>query len=212
MLTGCASAPVQQLDPKVYHERSLKFFVNGIEYDGIAVLPERDSHTIKFKAFGDHDLFVLRTCGREVRFEKEGGTFKYVYTPTDGVERKAQCKISVASIDDRGRHGWASIYLDSKAYTHAGLLKCNGKQSNTSGVSACQSKQGLITEISFKSKTIAAKNKCGVPSGVSAKVYQFKTPNRECSVVFMGIDKVDGKRPRHLMHLTGHESSYMRKN
>jgi len=202
-LVGCASTI--KLDQETFHERNLKYQVQGIEYHGIGVLPPRKSHTFKIYAHGDHDLLVLRTCGREVRSQDKGSSYKYIYTPVDSVERSPLCKISIASIDNKGRHGWASAYLDDPRFKLKGELRCNGKQWGTSGVSACQAKRGLISEIVFNAPAVAASNKCGVVPGKMLLTHRFKMPNKECSVAFSTSDK-----RLHLMHLTGYHTTYMR--
>jgi hypothetical protein len=196
ILGGCAASS-QQLNPAVLYKRDMLVTVNGFQGDGVLVAPKADSYTMQIDAQGKLDLFTLTTCHREQTREKAGekGWFKdksrvaLEFIPVPGIESGGfACPLELGGYEQvKGRHSWALIDFEDPGTDLPAKLKCNGSESNTRGVSICQSRQGLVQEITFSEPVLAAEKGVCAPMKASAdgKRFQFEMPKGQCTFRFL---------------------------
>jgi len=207
LLSGCAYPGKDQLaEQGVYYKRDMRIEVNGFQSEGVLVAPKAGKYKIEIKAKGELDLFTLTTCHREHTEEDagEGGIFgskkkvKYKYIPSKGIEDTESCPVQLGGYEkDKGRHSWGFIDFQDDAHTLPALVSCNGNQYNSSGVSVCQSKAGLLQRIEFtKPVLFDPTNNCAPLQTKDNKVFEYEIGKGECLYLFMERDG-DGKLHRH---------------
>lgn len=84
-------------------------------------------------------------------------------------------------------------------------MNCNGRVIKSKGTTVCQSRNGLIQDITFAEEVLVAdNNECGIPSK-KAKKFEFSLPKGKCSAIF---GTKSGKF--HKLTLLGYESILIR--
>lgn len=202
LLSGCSTfeqlfnSPAQKLSPEVYYKNDLCFEHDKKKHCGTAVLP--DLKDVNLRIIGDArvNLFSVITCHRdESRYQGEKRKFK-VYFARD-FERGRACPTYLSAFNKAGRHRAAVVVFEHENYTLPAALRCNGKVRSTKGTSICQSRTGLLQEITFSEKVKAVEpvngsggrsTKCPVLPSKDGKKFTFKLPNRECIYGFIGRD------------------------
>lgn len=218
LTAGCAGN-LQAADPAINYKRDMFVTVNGFQAEGVLVAPKADRYEMQIDARGKLDLFTLTTCHREQTRENAGerGWFKdkskmsLSYTPIKGIETDGfACPLELGGYEQiRGRHSWALIDFEDQGSTMPAKLKCNGSESNTRGVSICQSRQGLVQEISFSESMLSPeKTACAPIKGSSdGKKFQFEMPKGQCTFRF--VTKV-GAEKWHRLTTYGYEKILIR--
>lgn len=219
IFTGCAGAPPQTLDPKVYYKRDMKLKVNGYQGEGTLVVPKKDIYKFDITAKGRLDLFVLNSCHREIVKEAAGskGIFngprraKFDFKPVPLEMDGTACPLVLTGLEaKKGRHSWGMVIMEHESLQLNALLSCNGSQENTHGVSLCQAKTGLIQEITFPEKVLVAlEDVCIQMKSEDEKTFRFKMPNRECSFRFV---TKSGTEKWHLLMTIGYEQILIRRD
>jgi hypothetical protein len=217
-LGGCSLLGTlpQELDPKIYYKHDMLISVNGVEAEGVVVAAKAQKYEITITSQADMDMLQITSCQRDVTVENaiKGGWFKphrgykFTYEPTS-VEREPGCLLKLAGYDkESGRHSWAFIEFQDDRFTLPAGVACNGATEYLSdGVSACQSLQGLIQLIWFKTKVLVSDkvlDRCKIAESYDGGVHwKFRQPNRECIFEFM-----EAKAPyrRHRLTTVGYES------
>jgi len=173
----------------------MKLKINGFRADGVLVIPKSARYELEIDAKGKLDLFTFETCHREEISENagEGGLFgnrKHVersFIPNSPLETEGACPVRLGGYErDKGRHSWAFVDFEDLTATLPAELKCNGNTTNTRGVSACQSRSGLIQQITFPVKTIVnPETGCSMPRPSDLMTYRFNMSPKECVYNFM---------------------------
>lgn len=197
VVAGCSSPP-QQLDPEKFYRRDLPFCVEDLGcFEGVTVLPRRQSYKFEISPKGNAniDLLLATTCHREDSFEKtdkKWGIFKsknrfeYYYSPVPGIEDDGICPLRINVYEkDLGRHSWALIYFEHPRFELGAQLTCNGAVNEFDGVSACQSKEGLVQRINFNTPVEWGKSlePCAKPKYISSGLYEIAFNRGECNYV-----------------------------
>lgn len=190
-LASCASLE-QELDPKVYYERSLRMEVkagkNNYTFRGVGVLPLDNKYEIEISNpnRGKLDFVRFTTCHRERTYSSEGRILKIDYSPTE-IELTGSCLIKFEAYSMKGKHGWGILDISSHKEKLYGLLRCNG-ETYRGAVSICQSRAGLEQEIEFEKEVEIAsqQGRCKITSRNRFKKLRFKIPNRECVYYIRG--------------------------
>lgn len=209
--TSCAPMPVQQVDKDKFYKRDMLLNVDGIEREGVMVVPSAAVHQFDVTLKGKADLFTLDSCHREISRENagQGGLFgdrKRVtldYRPVIGLEDTGSCVVRLGGYERTGgRHSWALIDFEDPKTTLPAKVKCNGEQFETNGVAVCQSKEGMIQEIGFQVEVnVVASPECPMPIPDDRKTFQFKIAPRECVYNFLEIAPKEKRREHRLTTL-----------
>ena len=201
--------------------RKRRFKRDEVRFCGVGVLPYSENYEVKIEAYDKLNFFSLTTCHEEMTSEKrdqgffkKDGQTRVTYTPT--IERGKSCVLYVAAYSKKQKHSSGIIILEDPRYKLNATLYCNGYVMKTRGVSACQTKEGLIQKITFSEEVLPfkkvtqgqAKRKRDCPSLFEdvSKEYEFKLPNRECIYGFRGVES--GKI--HMLNTIGHEDIIIR--
>lgn len=218
LVCGCASVP-QKLDPQIFYKRDIGIKVNGFEADGVLVVPKNTVYKFAIQAEGKLDLFTFETCHREEATEKagHGGLFgdrrrvERNYIPIASIETEGSCPVRLGGYErDKGRHSWGLIDFEGEDATLPAVVKCNGSQWNSRGVSICQSKVGLLEEIKFPVAVIINPGiGCPMNRPEDLMTYRFNTPPKECVFNFMEVAE---PHRQHRLTTVGYESILIRNN
>jgi hypothetical protein len=177
-----------------FYKRDIKITHNGSSYNGTAVLPESAYYDLSIEARGNLDLFTLQTCHREhvAQDAGEGGIFgnrrrvKYGYRPTP-LEKNGACPVELGGYEKiQGRHSWGFVEFKDSKHKLRAQISCNGKHYGATGVSVCQSREGLIQEIQFSEPVKVFPDKeCDVlkPKGNG---FEYSIMKGACIYVFKG--------------------------
>lgn len=187
---------------------------------GVGVLPDLDEYTIKIKAYDDLNFLTLTTCHEETTSEnpdagwkKKDGELTFSYKPT--MEKGKACPLYVSAFSRKQRHSWGILIFENERYQLPAKLYCNGYMEDYDGVSACQSREGLLQKVVFdepvklvKPVNGAADRKgdCPVIGKDGDKEFEFKIPNRECFYGFIGMNS----KKIHQMLTIGYEEIIVR--
>lgn len=203
---GCAS-PGQVLNPSLFYKRDMKINMDGTTGDGVLVVPSLKRHNFVAYAKSEMSLYTFTTCHREVALEnmpKEVGGY---FVPAVGLEDTGSCPVEIGGYDKKGgRHSWAFIDFQTPESTLPARLKCNGESVETTGVSVCQSRAGLIQRIEFAKEVVTATSACGKLTSVDGKVFEFPLVKGQCVYAFK--EKESGKF--HRLTALGYESILLR--
>lgn len=218
MLFGCASIP-QKLDAKLFYKRDMEFTVNGYQAEGVLVVPRAKQYDFDIKAKGKLDLFTFTTCHREQTKEKAGrkGWFadkkrrKLTFIPEPIEAEHLACPVQLGGYERiKGRHSWGLVSFEHPSLTLPALVSCNGAHYNTSGVSICQARSGLLMEIKFPKKVIwPKKNVCVKLESKDSKKFRFKMPRGQCGFRFVTMS---GKEQWHRLITVGYEKILIRED
>jgi len=203
---GCALSRPQELDPKIFYKRDMRVKIEHKERLGTVVSNlKKNTYTIETQSPGNGDLYLYRTCHRETVMEGKGKKVKFKFTPLPGIEDQGNCFLEIASFEKKGRHSWAMVDFLHGRFGLPALIRCNGRQYPSIGVTICQSRAGNIMDISFyKNQTLVSDNaKCGsLKSDNGGNSYRFKMKNRICTYIF----KEKGGFRLHKLTTVGYEA------
>jgi len=206
-LPSCTTVQ-QKLSEEVYYERDLYFEVNSLESEkGILVAPLAEQYEIEVTSRKKHDAIYMTSCARRDKAESQGKKYKYTYVPLKRSEKDPDCVMHIASLSKKGKHGWGFIaFEDPTVYTLKALLECNGKESQTSGVSVCQTQEGILQTLVFSERVLVeSSDRCKIQPD-SGEVFEFQTRNRECVYNFLGAVS----ETEHIHFAIGYEKSLIR--
>lgn len=216
-LAGCASLQPQKLDPAAFYKRDMRIEVNGHVGDGVLVVPKSAKYKFEIHAKGKLDLFTFTTCHREYTKEKAGesgwfGNSRLVeteYSPVKPMETDEACPVLLGGYEQkRGRHSWAFVDFETDTHKLPAQVTCNGSVYNSRGVTACQSKVGLIQLIIFSVPVVwSKKGKCGELSNpTDKKTFRFRIKKNRCVYEF----KEAGGARWHRLTTIGYEKILIR--
>ena len=226
VMASCASAVEhQELNAEKVYKRDMLVTVNGKSFEGFATVPKAQKYEIHVEARGDLDMFLMTSCHKEAQKEKawnvkkkvKSGLFgwgskkislkrevKFTYHP-NSLESDGDCPMELGGYENRhGRHSWAFIDFESEKYTFPAKINCNGMAIKSNGTSVCQSRNGLIQDITFDEDVLLADNNdCGLTSR-RGKKFEFSMPKGKCVLVF------GHKNGFHKLTLLGYEALLIR--
>lgn len=196
VLAGCSTVEFTP-EPKVYYKRDIRVEVNDEWHSGAFTVSKQVSYKLKIKAADDNDIVLLRTCAREQYSEDEGGTWKVTYTPIDPEERSPACPLRIYSLDAKGKNAFGFMVLqDPEKFKLPVYTRCNGRHTFQTGVSVCQTKEGLLQALVFSEDVVIEPSAphCDFKQS-TGREFVFGTPNRECSWAVVGLES--GKEMIH---------------
>lgn len=206
--SGCSSMD-QVLDPNLIYKRDLRLVVDGKDFEGVGVLPQRASYEIVVHPRGAVDMLIINSCHRSLGFEKIStgwfsGKFKYNYAPIPNLESGRICPLRVEVFDaSKSKNSWSFMDFQTPGYEIQGTTLCNGNREPFTGVAVCQSRRGLVQRIEFKEPIRFAPpqpSQCETPKRVAPSTYEFTVQTGECLLHFQ---TQDGKLGR--LTTIGHE-------
>jgi hypothetical protein len=212
ILAASCSSVKPPFDPDAFkknlYRRDMTITADGYQGHGFIVLPKKDKYTLEIKAQGKLDLLTFTSCHREITqtdagykgrflgFGKDLKLAKMEYEPMKGIEDTGSCPIEIGGYEkEKGRHSWASVLMEHLGSTLPSVTKCNGRESQYRGVSACQSRAGLIQRIEFQVPVVYDLDKnCSYKNVrlIDGKILEYQMPEGECLVYFM--EKTGEKR------------------
>ena len=191
-LSGCAG-PAARYEAGKFYAKRLQFEVNKAKGVGTLVCPIAPKYEIRVESEADLDFLLLRSCGREKEFEKEGSSFKYLCTPGKGVEDNRPCPLSFESIEKgENRRPAGVVAFEDPARTLPATLTCNGEVIQAKGVGLCQNGASLITRVVFEAPVDVATGRdetgkplCALPISADGKIYEWaEHPRGNCDFLF----------------------------
>jgi len=104
ILTSCTTPYTGTVPYDLTNRASMLFSVEGISYQGTAVLQRKSSQTINFSLPKNTLKLMITTCSREEFFAYPDSNkpFKYIYVPIMFLENMESCLMRVTAISDRG--------------------------------------------------------------------------------------------------------------
>jgi hypothetical protein len=189
--TDMASTP--PAPPQVVVKAMLNFKVDGVIYQGIAVVNQKKSvYKIEVGMPDDPVRVLFTTCHREklITDFKSKTDYTYLYTPALGLEDTGSCIATISIVNDKAVSFLGIIdFKDSESLTAA--LYCNGEFKASEGVSFCQGREGLTQSITFADdvKIIAGSNcPAMVQDTVKKSTYEFVLQTGLCIYTIQGVN------------------------
>ena len=212
---SCANMPKNHNPNKIY-KKDMIISVNGVRAVGVLVVAKAKTYKFDITLRGNADMFTMGTCHRHYEIENasEKGWFKdkkkvvIEYTPNEGMEVNEACPVVLSGYElhkERHSYGWVDFQSDER--TLPAIVKCNGEKKHSPGVSACQSKVGLIQEIVFPDKVIGvAQKECKKLITKDNKTFRFYI---ETGVCVYGFEEINGSR-KHRLTALGYQDIMLR--
>lgn len=211
LLWSCSSVSMP-VDAAIVYRMDMDLEIGGRKGNGMLVAPNWKEYEILAKSAGKLDLFIFSTCAREEYQEEawDKGWFKtklktkFQYKPNPKIE-KHNCDMRLAGAEKiKGRHSAGYIVFEESQYTMPAKIICNGKESNSNGSSACQSRSGILVQIEF-SRKVRGKSPCADIKSKDEKTFRVAIPRSTCAVGFQ-----DGDKNRHKLILRGYDQIPLR--
>lgn len=212
VVASCSTTP-QPFEPESFkkglYRKDMKIKANGYSGHGFVVAPAAEKYKIEALATGRLDLFTMTSCHREITQEDAGykGRFlgfgrnnrlaKVEYVPSRGIEDNGSCPLEFGGYEKkRGRHSWGFLIPEHSAAKLPSRVKCNGRETQYRGVSACQSRAGLIQRIEFPEEIVyhvpkeyeglgrCQYNKIRI---IDKRIVEYTMPEGECMLYFQEV-------------------------
>ena len=214
---GCSIIPVKDPEElaKYYFRKSLKFEIDGKSYEGVAVLPRKETYNITIIPDEKMTFYIFQTPHRDIPIDKpETGWFNkkfvYLYTPQPGLEDQGYTPLEITALNkDQVSDAFAFIeFKDARPeISLEATLKCNGERQENIGVSICQTAKGLIEDIIFKEKVLieSVDTGCASPSTTDGLSWRLKASEGECPYYFTARTRHEnGHRLSHRLTMIGY--------
>jgi len=215
LFVGCESAP-NPISAEAFFKRDIKITEGGKTYYGVAVLPSKSRYVLDLEFSGGLDLFTLTDCHQQISREKAGagGIFgsrnneiriEYVNNFAQGT----YCPIMIGGYEAvKGRHSWGFIDVQTPGETLKAEVECNGSTQTYTGVSVCQSFEGLLQRIKFGVPvTVSKQSTCEPLDSGDGKRFDFPISAGRCVYAFM---EASGERRKHRLTTLGYEQILIR--
>jgi len=204
LISACSTSP-DTIDLNKIYRKDMSIEVNGFKNQGTVVVPKANKYKFKVRGIAKLDLFTISTCSREITQEEAGGSgwftntkkYEFDFVPLP-IEKKPGCPIRLSALTkSTPKHSWGYVDFQDDLHKLPATLQCNGKWVNSSGVSICQSKKGLLQQIDFYQDTRVSKaGSCNFDSEFEiSKSFVFTMQQGECVYLFK---EVGGQRLHRL--------------
>lgn len=160
---SCVSPQQTQFPSDLDNRATLKFSVNGIKQDGIAVINRASYYNIEVQLPKDTVELVVSSCHRELFFNVESkSVFRYSYAPLTWLENDGSCIVTLSAHTRDGFRDFGLIDFTSNE-TLKGELYCNGGK--TAGTATfCQAKESTV-QMLWLDSIAKVKSSCELPTG-----------------------------------------------
>ena len=212
VVASCAMTP-QPFEPESFkkglYRKDMKLKANGYSGHGFVVAPAAETYKVEVRAMGKLDLFTMTSCHREITQEDAGYKGRFLgfgknnklarveYQPAVGIEDNGSCPLEFGGYEKgRGRHSWGFLIPEHKDAKLPSVVKCNGRDTQYRGVSACQSRAGLVQRIEFPGEIVYQipkeykdMEKCQYSDirVVDKRIIEYKIPEGECMLYFQEV-------------------------
>ena len=196
--TGC-SAVNQKLEPHVLYKRDIQIDNMGLKRTGFIVLKRKPLYTFEFESPGKLDLFIFRSCHREIAIEnaKKGFNNKKVkinYSVIAEIESQELCPIVVEAWEKKkGRHAWGYIAFEHENLKLPIYLTMNGREHHYNGVAADQAPVGLLQKVQFDFKVAIMPENDACDFGRLGTKFLFEVKKGLCSYA---VQELQGEKRR----------------
>lgn len=211
LLNACAISPVNTsapAAPPAVNKFDMYGTINGEAFNGVGVIPAATSYDMVISSRSDINMLTVQTCHRNFLADdvitqgwiKKNKTYEYKWTPAPGIEDDGSCIIRIGSYNKSvgGTNAWAVIDIQTPDMTLPAMNECDGVQTQTQGVSMCQTLKGLIERLTFavpvKIDTAAIPAGCAGTLSANGMVWEYQMGQGECVVIFDTIEAP------HVMH------------
>ena len=204
-LNSCALFEPEQrekLDPAIYYKNDICFEFENKKFCGVGVIPSKNIIKLKINTKNNIENLMMTTCHREISTKDpdkgllgRNGVVKLTLRPTIEIQ-KSVCPFYFASFARDGKHAWGMLVVKDPRYRLNATSLCNGDFKKESGVSICESKQGLIQRIVFNEPIVMITPTNGVAQrkepcpkldlSNNDRTIEYKTPNRDCVYGIIG--------------------------
>jgi hypothetical protein len=211
-IASCSSVP-QPFEPESFkkglYRKDMRVEANGYKGHGFVVAPKADKYNLRINAMGKLDLFTMTSCHREITQEDAGYKGRFLgfgrnnklaraeYVPAKGIEDNGSCPLEFGGYEKkRGRHSWGFLIPEHEGVSLPSVVRCNGRDTQYRGVSACQSRAGLIQRIEFPGEMVYQVPKeykdqetCQYEhiKVIDKKIFEYKMPKGECMLYFQEV-------------------------
>lgn len=195
---------------KGLYRKDMKIVANGHSGHGVLVVPKEEKYQMEIKALGKLDLFTFQSCHREITQEDAGYKGKFLgfgkdkklakmeYEPVKGLEDDGACPVDLGGYEKvQGRHSWGSVIAENTKFKLPAIIKCNGRETQSRGTSACQSHAGLIQRIEFQVDVGYDLDKNCEYEGVKLinnRIFQYRIPEGNCVTYFRAKELINEKK------------------
>lgn len=199
---SCANLPQHgAIDVSKTYRMDLDLEANGRRGNGVLVVAPAEKYVIRVRPSQKPDTVILNTCHREISMGRNDRDFTYEYVPTQ-VEREGFCPLELSVFSQKLWYQGGLVVTKEGGWSLPASLLCNGQTSASEGVSACQSKSGLIQQIVFPVPVNAGvSGKCGGLTSTDGLKFEFKPKSGQCAWVFR---EKTGSR-EHLLTTVGYD-------
>ena len=213
-IVSCSSTP-QPFEPESFkqglYRKDMKIEANGYKGHGFVVAPKADKYKLRINAVGRLDLFTMTSCHREITQEDAGYKGRWLgfgknlklarveYDPAKGIEDSGSCPLEFGGYEKkRGRHSWGFLIPEHEGSKLPSVVRCNGRDAQYRGVSACQSRHGLIQRIEFPGefvyqipKEYEGQETCQYTDikVIDKRIFEYRMPKGECMLYFQELDE-----------------------
>jgi hypothetical protein len=204
-LFGCANIPgpfpinVPQAD--VVYKYDMSGTVNGVNFNGVGVIPYSKDYTFNVSSREDIDLLTITSCHRDFAVESAvktnwlnpKRTYAYWYVPAFGIEDAGPCLVRFGSYNKGvgGQNAWAIIDFETPEAKLPADNYCDVEAFAENGVTICQSKIGLLQKLVFKTPVRLAldqiSDQCKIQVPADNMTWEYKIPKGECVYAFHEI-------------------------
>lgn len=186
-ILGCKTLP--EVDTSKLYRKDLEVEIDGSRFHGVYIADKRPQYNLTIETPMKPEMVNIQSCHREIIFKEPGKRVRFSYEPVIGVENIPPCPLEIAAFDKDGENGWATIYFRGDE-TLAATLGCNGNSNNSRGVSACQSRAGLLQTISFKEAVKAYwPERCSPMKTNDQKHFEWAMNTKLCIYLFTGNEQ-----------------------
>lgn len=195
LIGGCTDStplpqPVYPDHPDPKFRAALPFRVDGVLYEGTALLPRRSAGTkIEVVLPKETQFLFFNTCAREDPVvEPKVSTYVYDFVPAWDKENMGSCALLITAVTRAGEfHRSVIDFTNSKGRDLKGKLYCNGKWLDVDGAAFCQTRAGIPTGVKFDTDVIAADpDECAALKVIKPKrEFEVDTEKGLCGYDFM---------------------------
>lgn len=206
LFVGCSTLPPETPNPNALYAHDLKVQVNGQMIVGFGVVPLAEQYEIKIFPKGEIDRIIIRTCHRELVFDKPDQSFwdrlrrETSFTTTlertRDIEDVAACAMEVDVFEEKKkRSGFAVIdFHDRRPEISLPFsAHCNGTMNAFgAGVGVCQSAVGLVQEVLFAEPVLAESSDCPTMfdgDSQPKQIWRYLMPAGKCTAYFAARTK-----------------------
>ena len=186
---GCASLPEIPRPNSIYSDKAtLQFSVDDLNYVGIASIPRKDRHIIKFSVPKNTEYAIIKTCAGPQEYDKPSGIISFIYEPIhfiEDIEKPCLVKIGVVTLGLPMQLAVIDFYGEEVKL--AAWITCARVSKRVGGSSVCQVGTGDTTRIVFDELVVSQELENCNKLECKDAVCSFDMTKNECGYTFRGL-------------------------